>query len=148
MKSRRFLIPVVVAAAVPLFFATMALAGRGMGEWERGSRYNRMFDPKTVETVRGEVVSVDKIVPRKGMSYGLHAVLKTDKEEISVHLGPGWYMEKQEFKVATGDTIEVKGSRIAFRGKPAIIAEEVKKGEGVLKLRDEAGVPAWSGGRR
>jgi len=148
MKSKRSLIPAVVALAIPLFFVTIALAGRGMGGWEQGSRYNRMYDPKTVETVRGEVISVDKIVPRKGMSYGLHAVLKTDMEEISIQIGTGWYLEKQDFKIAKGDTIEVKGSRIAYKEKPAIIAAEVRKGDALLKLRDENGVPAWSARRR
>lgn len=40
------------------------------------------------------------------------------------------------------------GSRISFEGNPAIIAAEVKKGDEVLKLRDEKGVPFWSGWRR
>ena len=148
MNSRRFLVHVAVAAAISLSCAAIALAGRGMGGWGEGSRYNRMYDPKTVETVRGEVISVDKITPRKGMSYGLHAVLRTEKEEISVHVGPGWYLEKQAFTLAKGETIEIKGSRITFRKKPAMIAAEVKKGDVLLKLRDENGVPAWSAGRR
>jgi hypothetical protein len=44
--------------------------------------------------------------------------------------------------------IEVKGSRVTFEGKPALIAAEVRKGDEVLKLRDEAGMPLWSGWRR
>ncbi len=44
--------------------------------------------------------------------------------------------------------IEVKGSRITFAGKPAIIAAEIKKGEQILTLRDKNGFPAWSGWRR
>ena len=31
---------------------------RGSGGWGPGSPYNRMYDPKTVETVTGEVASV------------------------------------------------------------------------------------------
>ena len=31
---------------------------RGSGGWGPGSPYNRMYDPKTVETMTGEVVSV------------------------------------------------------------------------------------------
>jgi len=74
--------------------------------------------------------------------------VKTDKETISVHLGPGFYIENQDIKLETKDKVEVKGSRITFGGKPAIIAMEVKKGDEVLKLRDEAGFPVWSGWRR
>lgn len=134
-------------------FAAESLAQRGMkwegsGGWGMGSEYGRMYDPKTVETVSGEVVSVDKITPAKGMSYGVHLTLKTGKETIPVHLGPGWYIEKQDTKIEPKDKVEVKGSRVTYEGKPAIIAAEVKKGDEVLKLRDENGIPVWSGWRR
>ena len=135
-----------------LVFAAESLAQRGMkwkgsGGWGMGGQYGKMYDPKTVETVSGEVVSVDKITPSKGMSYGIHLTLKTDKETISVHLGPGWYLEKQDTKIEPKDKVEVKGSRITFEGKAAIIAAEVKKGEESLRLRDENGFPVWSGWR-
>ena len=134
-------------------FTTEALAQRGMtqkgsGGWGGGTPYGRMYNPQTVETISGEVVSVDKITPMKGMYYGVHLVLKTDKETISVHLGPGWYIENQDVKIAPKDKIEVKGSRITFEGKPALIAAELKKGDDVLVLRDSSGFPVWSGWRR
>lgn len=134
-------------------FAAESMAQRGMkwrgsGGWGMGSKYNRMYDPKTVETVIGEVIAVDKITPTKRMSYGIHLMLKTDKETISIHLGPGWYLENQDVKIELKDKVEIKGSRITFEGKPAIIAAEVKKGEEILVLRDTNGVPAWSGWRR
>jgi hypothetical protein len=84
----------------------------------------------------------------KGMHYGIHLLLKTDKETIDVHLGPGWYIERLDTKIEEGDKIEVKGSRVTIAGKPAIIAAEVKKGDSILVLRDSAGVPAWAGWRR
>lgn len=142
-----------VVSILTLVFAAESLAQRGMkwegsGGWGMGSEYGRMYDPKTVETVSGEVVSVDKITPAKGMSYGVHLTLKTGKETIPVHLGPGWYIEKQDTKIEPKDKVEVKGSRVTYEGKPAIIAAEVKKGDEVLKLRDENGIPVWSGWRR
>jgi len=45
------------------------------------------------------------------------------------------------------DKIEVKGSRISFENKPAIIAAEIKKSDEILTLRNESGFPAWSGWR-
>ena len=121
---------------------------RGSGGWGPESQYNRMYDPKTVETISGEVTAVDRITPMKGMSGGVHMNVKTDKETISVHLGPGWYLENQDVRIEAKDKVEVKGSRIAFGGKPAIIAAEVKKGNELLKLRDDQGFPVWSGWRR
>ncbi len=82
------------------------------------------------------------------MSAGIHMNVKTDKETVSVHLGPSWYLENQDLKIEPKDKVEVKGSRITFEGKPAIIADEVRKGDEVLKLRDDAGFPVWSGWRR
>jgi len=111
--------------------------GRGQGRgWGAGDPYSRMFDPKTVETLSGEVASVDKFTPGRKMSYGVHFTLKTEKETIPVHLGPSWYLEKQAVTIAPGDKVEVTGSRIMYQGKPTIIAAEVKKGGQVLKLRD------------
>lgn len=150
---KRFMTLIAVMAMFSFFAATDTLAQhhgmwKGGGGWGPGAPYTRMYNPQTVETISGEVVSVDKITPMKGMGYGLHAVVKTDKETISVHLGPAWYLENQDVKIEPKDKIEVKGSRITFEGKPALIAAEVKKGDEVLTLRDAQGIPVWSGWRR
>jgi hypothetical protein len=121
------------------------VGGRG---WRAGSPYNRMYDLRTVETISGEVVSVDTMTFMRGMNYGVHLMVKTEKESVPVHLGPGWYILNQEMTIEPNDRVEIKGSRITFQGKPAIIAAEVKKGEEVLKLREEIGFPVWSGWRR
>lgn len=129
-------------------FAQPTMKWKGGGGWGMGSHYGRMYDPKTVETISGVVEKVEKITPMKGMSYGVHVVVKTGKETIDVHLGPGWYIENQDVKLMPGDKVEVTGSRITFQDKPAIIAAEVKKGDEILKLRDENGFPAWAGWRQ
>lgn len=141
-------IVIVCLSAISESSAQKGIIWKGGGGWGAESPYSRMYNPQTVVTITGDVVSVDKIIPVKGMSYGVHAVVKTDKETISVHLGPGWYIENQDVKIAPKDKIEVRGSRVMFEGKPAIIAAEVKKGDEVLMLRDAGGLPVWSGWRR
>lgn len=101
-----------------------------------------------METVSGEVTKVERQAPMKGMGPGVHLTLKTEKESLPVHLGPAWFLDRQDLEVAKGDRIEVKGSRVTFDGKPALVAMELVKGEEVLTLRDEEGFPAWSGWRR
>jgi hypothetical protein len=120
---------------------------QGSGGWGPETSYGRMYNPRTVEVISGKVVSVDKSTPRKDMSYGVYLNVKTGKETISVHLGPGWYIENQNIIIEPGDKVEIKGSRITFNGKPAIIAAEVNMGGKILKLRDGNGFPAWSGWR-
>lgn len=136
-----------------LIFAIGSFAQTGMnnkrsGGWGMGNQYDRMYDTKTVETIVGEVISVDKITPIKGMSNGVHLKVKTNKETISVHLGPEWYIEKQDIEIISKNNVEIKGSRVTYEGKPAIIAAEIIKGNEMLLLRSENGSPVWNGWRR
>jgi hypothetical protein len=109
------------------------------------------YDSSTVETVSGEIVAVERVPAGRGRSGGVHITLKTDRETLPVHLDPAWYLDKQKVRLERLDHVEVEGSRISFKGKPAIIARQVKKGGAMLVLRNEAGIPAWAGrggGRR
>ena len=99
-----------------------------------------------MQTLSGVVERIDQVKNAGAKGYGVHLLLKTDSEEIAVHLGPGWYVEKQALKIAPQDRLEVRGSRVTYEGKPALIAAEVKKGDQVLNLRNADGVPLWSRG--
>jgi hypothetical protein len=144
MNKTRAMVAVICLLTLTLGTAAFGQAGPGM----RGRPGPRMYDTKTVETITGEVVSVDRITPAKGRVGGIHLMVKTDKEEIPVHLGPQWYVDQQAMKLAVKDRVEVRGSRISLGGKPVIIAAQVKRGDQVLKLRDDAGLPLWRRGRR
>jgi hypothetical protein len=141
MKSKLAL--VTVMCVVLLAANAWAQSGKGRNSGRR------IYNPATVETMSGEVVSVDQTTSKRGRSLGVHFTLKTEKETIPVHLGPGWYMDQQGVKLAPGDKVEVSGSRVTYQGKPVIIAGQVKKDGKTLQLRDANGVPAWAGqGRR
>lgn len=151
MKRGRVILSAISALlvlSVSLAYAQPWKGWRGSGGWGMGSAYQRLYNPATAETISGTVESVDKVVPMKGMYWGVHIILKTDKETVPVHLGPSWYIERLDMKILKGDTIEVKGSRITFEGKPAIIAGEIRKGDQTLSLRDANGIPVWAGWRR
>jgi hypothetical protein len=135
-----------------ILFATISFAqmGQGMrwqgsGGWGMGGNYQRMYDPKTVESIKGTVDSFETPAPMKGMHHAVILVLKTDKETIPVHLGPEWYIERLDVKIQKGDSLEVRGSRVSFSGKPAIIAAAIQKGSQILTLRDDKGIPVWAG---
>jgi hypothetical protein len=108
--------------------------------------WGRRYDPQTVQTITGKVTEVDRLAPRKGPGFGWSRVtLQTDQEAIPVILGPVWYLEQQKVSLAPGDTLEVRGSRITVEERPCLIAAEVRKGKKTLKLRDQDGLPVWSG---
>ncbi len=115
--------------------------GRGPGGG-MGMGMGMQYDPQTVETVSGEVTEVQKM---PGMAAGVHLQVKTDKETLSVIMGPASYLEQQKVTLAAGDKVEIKGSRVKHPQRAMLIAGELKKGDRVVKLRDEQGKPLWSG---
>ena len=111
------------------------------------SVHNRNYDPSTIERVSGEVVKVERIAGR-GLSGGVHLLVKTDKETISVHLAPQWYLNDREIAFKAGDKVDVSGSRITYEDEPALIADRITRDGTILKLRDSDGIPLWSGRNR
>ena len=141
----------LMIVAVFILAASSAIAGpgkwsgRGSGGWGMGTPYQGIYNPATLETIAGEVIGIEKTVPMRRMNEGLALVVKTEKETVTVHLGPTWYLERLDAKIVKGDQVEVKGASATLAGKTIILAAEVKKGDNVLVLRDTSGVPVWSG---
>ena len=119
-------------------------AQQGPGAPGGGLRY----DPDTVTTLRGTVDSVAVVPARGGRAGGMHLAVKTDGQTMDVHLGPTWFLQREGIELAKADAIEVTGSVVDSEGATFLIARELKKGPKAVRLRDEQGVPAWSGGRR
>jgi DNA/RNA endonuclease YhcR with UshA esterase domain len=132
----------IAALAIPTAFAQMG-QGMGMGA----------YNPSSVTTVKGVVQDVQEGAMHEGQKgrmggMGTHLVIKTDKETLTVMVGPSRYLAQKNFSFAKGDQIEVTGSKVKYGGSDAIIAREIKKGDKMLTLRDEKGIPEWSMGRQ
>lgn len=119
----------------------------GSGGWGARAAYTRLYDIRTVETIAGSIVAIERVPPRAGMFEGVHLKVRTKAETLSVHLGPAWYLDRQDTGLMVEDLIEARGSRITFEGKPALIAARVVRGDDVLELRDETGAPFWAAWR-
>ncbi len=134
-----------VIGLIGLFFVTGVLAqpqGKGMPS----PGWGRLYNPETVETLKGEIVSVEILTAgRMDIPGRVILNLKTAKETVMVYVGPEWYVEEQGVKLVAGDQVEVKGSRVTMEGKPYIIPNYVKKNDRMLNLRDDQGIPLWAG---
>jgi hypothetical protein len=144
---------VLAAAILVVGFAAAAMACpgggcKGDGNCAQGGCFDRMYDPAKVETVTGQVVSLEPIACRLENCQGIGLTLNTGAANIVVHLGPQWYLDQQAVKLAAGDRVEIKGSKTVRGEETFLIAAEVKKGSEVLKLRDENNAPAWAGPRK
>lgn len=146
-------ITVVSILASLLVLASVAAAQpwggwRGSGGWGMKGGNCGPYDATKAETIKGEVVSVEQVTPRRGMGPGIALKLNSGDETLSVILGPQWYVERQDIKIVAGDEVEVAGVKTVRRGQDVFLAAEVKKGGDILKIRDEDGYPAWAGWRR
>jgi len=101
------------------------------------------YDAKTVETIGGRVLSIEKTTPEKKRGYWIDLMLQTEKETIAVQLGPAWYIDKQTPRIQPNDTIKVTGSRVTMDGRSIIVAADITKGNELLKLREDNGIPVW-----
>ena len=136
MRSKLF----IPLAMLFLFFSSSLFSQQG---W--GSKYNNLYDVNTVETISGQVTVIDKVYSDNSNSYGVHLIIKTGSGDMAVHLGPGWYIEEQTVQINTNDNVTLTGSKVMYEGSQIIIAKEVNKSGQLLKLRDDKGIPVWSG---
>ncbi len=132
---------------------TFGQMGMGQGMGQGMGKGMPMYDPSTAMTVKGTVQEVQEGGMQSGQMghmhhMGTHLVLKTDDTKYVVLVGPSSFLKTKNFEFAKGDEIEVIGSKVKYNGAECLIAREIKKGDKVLTLRDEKGVPEWSMGRQ
>jgi hypothetical protein len=142
MKSRKSAFIALAISALALLVALPAWT-QGPGHHGRAHHYN----PATEVRETGTIENVREVGGSRGWS-GTHILLKTDKEDLDVHLGPTAFLVENGFTFAKGDHIEVLGSRVKVGATDALLAREVKKDAKTLVLRDANGIPKWSLGRR
>lgn len=88
---------ITILAGLTCFLLSVAPGALAQGDGEgKPVPYNL----KTVETVQGMVVAAPRPTPKGGMPERAQLTLKTEKETLTVYLGPGWFLEKQGMKMA------------------------------------------------
>jgi len=149
MKKRFTIWKVFTAAAMMMMLTTPFVLGqRGLGLGKGIQNY----DMDTEVTIKGTIVKVKEVESehdcgRMGRK-GIHLVVDAGDSAVIVHLGPTKFIEKQDFSLEKGDQVEIIGSKVTLDNKDVLIARQVKKGDKVLILRNEQGIPAWSRGGR
>jgi hypothetical protein len=105
-----------------------------------------VYDPQTVITVHGRVERLTKlpgIGPGGPHEMDWVVILKSDQGNITVHLGPAWYLSQKRFSPNVGDMLGVIGSKITQNGRTVVVSREVTKNGETLRLRDDQGFPLW-----
>ena len=152
LKNLQSTIVLTLIVSAGLFLAPKAFAQMGMGQGMHMPKY----DPTTVITIKGTVEEVQEgmmqsgqMSQMKGMGHmGMHLIVKTESESLTVLVGPSSFVKEKNFTFAKGDQIEVTGSKVKYDDKDAVIARDIKKGDKTLTLRNEKGIPEWSMGHQ
>lgn len=100
---------------------------------------------------RGKIAEVLTESLESGMYPGMAMILDIKKRgQVYVHLGPVWYLERQEFVFVPGEEVQVKGLCGAEKkdGMLQVVAYEIIRGDHVLSLRDSEGRPNWEAWRK
>ncbi|MDH4211114.1 MAG: hypothetical protein OEV79_06660 [candidate division WOR-3 bacterium] len=102
---------------------------------------NHLYDPRTEETVEGDVTDlyIDET------SETMEAMVKAQNGElVRVRLAPEWYLRSM---VRVGDELEVRGSTVKDKGETMIMAREMRNLRTNLEiaLRNAQGFPDWCG---
>jgi len=152
MKKHHLIIIILLTIVLEILvadpFARRGRAWEGSGGWGVDSSYVMTFNPQSVETITGKVLSVQKFDPGENMSKGVSVEVRTSSGTVMVHLGPEWYIKRQDIKILPGEWVVITGSRVLFNRNPVIIASELRKANYILRLRDDTGAPFWTGIRR
>jgi sporulation protein YlmC with PRC-barrel domain len=105
------------------------------GIW--GDPFGEMFNPKTMDTVSGEILKIEYYDEMTLMVY-------TDaKKPVLVALGPTSYFVSQVRMLQPGDKVTVTGSKVILDDTPYVIATKIKEGNEELHVRDKEGQPIW-----
>jgi hypothetical protein len=100
-------------------------------------------------TIAGKISRVFTETLQDNMYPGMAIIVDTkDHGQVRVHLGPVWYLERQEFNLQPGQEVQVLGVCLEEKGQTRLIAAQVAVGDHVLMLRDPEGRPMWEAWRK
>ena len=110
-----------------------------------------MGNPGEVTSINCSVEEVKFLAPSwgpirgsfRGMFYVVALEVSSNTDINNVFLGPAMYLDRQDLKIGRYDSLEVTGFKKVYDGKPTLVAQEIRKGGHVFKLRDQNGVPLW-----
>lgn len=110
------------------------LAGGGSGDV-----FAPNYDTKTVITITGKVTKAEAFVAEPMRIKAVRVFVKANRKTYEAHLGPVWYIKKQDFKLEPGDKIKLTGSRIDSK----IMIQQFEHGGRTFVLRNQDGQPKW-----
>lgn len=121
-------IALLAASCIP--FSLAYASEDGFKGWEKGSKYNSLFNNKERDQLKGIIVKFIKVEPLDGMAPGTALLLdEGDGDKIEVHLCPQKYATARDTGLRKGSKVKIKGSWAVIDDEDVFLAAKVKQGE-------------------
>ena len=136
-------------AAFTLFLllpAAVLVAGDITG-WEIDSEYNKLYNPKERDSIKGDIVKFITVEPMEGMAPGTAFILdEGGGDQVVVHVCPESYASSRETGLRRGDWVKVKGVWADIDDESIFIAAKIRKDNNyAFKVRlTSDGQPFWT----
>lgn len=137
----------LIIGAVLLSCAALALAKSDMTGWEADSEYNKLYNYKERDTIRGHIVKFVKVKPLKGMAPGTAFTLdEGGGDTVLVHVCPEAYATVRETGLKPGEWLKVKGAWAEIGDESIFMAAKIRRQSGsAYKVRlTKDGTPFWT----
>lgn len=138
----------IVFAGIIISLTGAALCSAGDYDgWEAGSEYNSLYDPKELDSIKGDIVKFITVTPLKGMAPGTAFVLdEGDGEKVVVHVCPEAYATGRETGLRRGDWVKIRGVWADVGDESVFLASKIRKdNEYAFKTRlTSDGTPFWT----
>jgi hypothetical protein len=125
----------VALIAVAAWLTTAAWA-------QTASKTGPKYDVKNEVKVKGVVEDIRQI---PGLLGGTQLAVKTDTKTVLVYVGPTAFLKDIDATFNKGEQVEVIGCKAPDATEDEILAREITVGQNTTTLRDDKGVPIWSG---
>lgn len=115
--------------------------------WEQNSEYNKLYNPKDKDQLKGIIKKFVTVSPLPGMAPGTAIILdEGGDDETLVHLCPEAFASAKETGLKKGAKVKIKGSWAEINDEFVFIAAKVKKGDHFeFKVRlTSDGTPFWT----
>lgn len=119
----------------------------GLTGWEKDSEYNRLYNPKDRDRLKGTIKKFVTVTPLPGMDPGTAFLLDEGEDETTlVHLCPEAFAKAKQTGLKKGSKVKVKGCWVEIDDEFIFIASKVKKGDHFeFKVRlTSDGTPFWT----
>lgn len=146
-RFSRYLRLVLIAAPVILAPLSIVFADGDYKGWEADSEYNKLYDLKERDNIKGDIVKFIDIRPLPGMASGTALILdEGGGDKVVVHICPESFASGREIGLRKGDWVKIKGAWADIGDETVFMAAKIKKDGGYeYKVRlTSDGTPFWT----